>query len=169
MMKPVATEEEIAARIAELGAQLRKDAGDAEIVFLCVLKGACVFLSDLLRRTPGKVRYEFIDKVQDFADNTIADAMEIDFFGHADIRGKNVYLLKDVVTSGVIDSYLLTQLRSREPASLCLVALLDRPEARTVELDCMYAAFTVSDGTFVGYGLDQQGEHSNLPYIARLA
>lgn len=168
MIKPVFTEQQIAQRVAELGAQIRRSAGDAEIVYLCVLKGAAVFLADLLRNTPGNVRFEFIDKVQDVADNTIEDAMEIDFFGHADLRRRNVYLLKDVVSTGVIETYLLNQLRTREPATLKLVALIDRPEARTVELDCDYAAFQVSDGLFFGYGLEQGRDGANLPYIATI-
>lgn len=167
-MKVLFDKEQIARRIDELGAEIRRDAGEREIVLLAVLKGSAVFLADLLRALPGSVRFEFLDKVQDFADETIAEAMEIDFFNHADLRGKNVYLLKDIVSTGVIENYLLSQLRLSEPASLKLVALLDRPEARTVPLETDYAGFRVGDGKFVGYGLEQENSRGNLPYIASL-
>lgn len=167
-MRILFTPEQIATRIKDLGAEIRRDAGDREIVLLGVLKGAAVFLTDLLRAIPGAVRFEFIDKVQDFSDNTIADAMEIDFFNHADLTGKHVYLLKDIVSTGVIEAYLLTQLRASEPASLKLVALLDRPELRTADVQVDYFGFKVDDGTFVGYGLEQQASRGNLPFIATL-
>src|SRR5207244_3458378 len=103
------------------------------------------------------------------ADTAVATAMEIDYLQHSDIAGKNVYLLKDVVSTGVIETYLLAQLRQHNPASLKLVALLDRPGMRTVDLSVDYRAFEVSEsGVFVGYGLESQGRHGNLPYIGRL-
>jgi hypoxanthine phosphoribosyltransferase len=167
-MRMLYSASQIANRVKDLGDEIRRGAGDADIVLLCVLKGAVVFLADLLRAIPGSVRVEFLDKVQDVADTEVADATEIDFLSHCDLRGKNVYLLKDVVSTGVIESYLMNQLRLREPKSLQLVALLDRPELRTVPLEADYAAFTVSKGTFVGYGLEHSGEHVNLDYIATI-
>lgn len=168
MVKPLFDEEQIAARVRALGAEIRRDAGEDEVVYLCVLKGAAVFLADLLRATGGRVCFDFVDKVQDVADTISDDALEIDFFERADLRGRNVYLLKDVVSTGVIENYLLTQLRTREPASLKLVALLDRPDARTVELRADYRAFEIGAGLFVGYGLEQDGRGANLPYIGQL-
>ncbi|HEV2721811.1 MAG TPA: hypothetical protein VG323_17460, partial [Thermoanaerobaculia bacterium] len=102
------------------------------------------------------------------ADTETAAAMEIDYLNWIDLAGRNVYLLKDVVSTGVIETYLLTQLRQKNPASLRLVALLDRPDLRTVELESDYHLFQVSDGTFVGYGLELDGRHANLPYIGRI-
>lgn len=164
-MQKLYSREQIAERIRELGEEIRRDAGESEVVLLCILKGAVVFLADLLRCISGPVRYEFLDEVRDIADTEIAEAQEIDFFSHCDLRGKNVYILKDVVSTGVIESYLLSQLRLREPASLRLVALLDRPELRTVPLETDYAAFTAGKGTFVGYGLEFEGKNANLDYL----
>jgi hypoxanthine phosphoribosyltransferase len=159
----------ITRRVAALGARMRGDAGDDGIFLLGVLKGASLFLADLMRAIPGDVSYGFIDVVRDMADTETAAAMEIDFLNWIDIAGRNVYLLKDVVSTGVIESYLMTQLRQKNPASLRLVALLDRPDLRTVELTVDYHAFHVREGTFVGYGLELDGRWANLPYIGRLA
>jgi hypoxanthine phosphoribosyltransferase len=167
-VKQIFSTEVIQARVSDLGAAIRNDAGTADVVLIGVLKGALVFLSDLLRAIPGTVSYEFIDVVRDVADTQTAEAMEIDFLTHFDIKGKNVYLLKDVVSTGVIETYLLTQLRQRGPAQLKLVALLDRPDLRTVSLDVDFHAFVAGPGTFVGYGLEHQGQNANLPYIATL-
>jgi hypoxanthine phosphoribosyltransferase len=80
-----------------------------------------------------------------------------------------VFVLKDVVATGVIENYLLANLRMHQPRSLRLVALLDRPEARTSELKVDFRAFTVSDGVFAGYGLEQERRFGNLPFIGRMA
>jgi hypoxanthine phosphoribosyltransferase len=168
-LRPVFSADDIAARVSELGAAIRADAGDGEVFLLGVLKGTAVFAADLLRAVTGDVSYAFIDVVRDVADSETADALEIDFLSFHDIRGRKVYLLKDVVATGVIENYLLTQLRAHEPASLQLVALLDRPSARTVDVTTRFSAFTVErDGTWAGYGLEQHFRFGNLPYIARV-
>ena len=166
---PVFSADEIRARIAALGAEIRHDAGNAEVFLLGILNGAALFLADLLRAIPGHASYAFIDVVRDAADNETADALEIDFLSFNDIRGRQVYVLKDVVSTGVIENYLLTQLRSHEPAALRLVALLDRPGARTVDVAADFRAFTIAgDGTWVGYGLEQQSRFGNLSYLGRV-
>jgi hypoxanthine phosphoribosyltransferase len=158
----------IAARVAGLAKEIRAEAGDGEVFLLGILKGTAVFLADLLRAIPGQVGYGFIDVVRDVADTETANALEIDFLSHTELAGRQVYVLKDVVSTGVIENYLLTQLRLHDPASLKLVAVLDRPNLRTVDLQTDHKAFEVGDGIFVGYGLEQNGRHGNLPYIGRL-
>lgn len=160
--------EEIAARVAVLGQEIRRDAGSSEVFLLGVLKGTAIFLADLMRAIDGEVGYGFIDVVRDMADTEVASALEIDFLSYVDIAGRNVYLLKDVVSTGIIETYLLTQLRQKAPASLKLVALLDRAEQRTVELKADFVLFNAADGSFVGYGLEQQGQLGNLPWIGRV-
>jgi len=167
-IKPEYSAEEIAKRIRALGAQIRDDAGSAEVFLLGVLKGASCFLADLVRAIPGEVSYGYIDVVRDVADAETANALEIDYFSFIDIGGKNVYLLKDVVSTGVIETYLMAQLRQRNPKALKLIALLDRPNTRTVDLTTDYRMFEIEDGSFVGYGLELQGRHGNLPYIGRI-
>jgi hypoxanthine phosphoribosyltransferase len=165
-IRPVHTAEEIAARVRELAEAIRTEVGTGEVFLLGVLKGSSCVLADLMRTLPGDVTYSFIDVVRDIADQT--DALEIDFLSFTDIRGREVYLIKDVVTTGIIENYLLGQLRQHQPKHLRLVALLDRPDARTVDVKTDYRLFTIAEGTFVGYGLEQQGRYGNLPYIARV-
>ena len=165
---PVFTEEQIRIRIREMGAAIRADAGDKEVFLLGILKGASLFLGDLLRAIPGDVSYGFIDVIRDAGDNQIADAIEIDFLSYTDIRRRNVYVLKDVVATGVIENYLLSQLRVHEPESLRLVALLDRPDARTVDVTTHFHCFAIGDGIYAGYGLEHDRRHANLPWIGRV-
>jgi hypoxanthine phosphoribosyltransferase len=167
-VKKAFSADKIEKRVRALGKQIRKDAGDGDVLLLGILKGASVFLADLMRAIPGEVNYGFIDVVRDMADTETASALEIDFISHAELAGRNVYVLKDVVSTGVIENYLLQQLRLHDPASVHLVALLDRPDLRTVELDVDYRAFKVSEGAFVGYGLEIAGKHANLPFIGRI-
>lgn len=166
---PVFDAEQIGQRIRELATEIRTDAGEAEVFLLAILKGTSCLLADLMRAIPGNVSYGFIDVVRDVADQSIADALEIDFLSYTDIRDRRVYVLKDVVSTGVIESYLLSQLRMHGPAMLRLVALLDRPEARTVDLATDFRAFTIAeDGTWVGYGLEHGQRYGNLTYIGRI-
>ena len=167
-ISPVFSAEEIAARVREIAAAIRSDAGDSEVFLLCILKGASLFLADLLRAVPGEVSYGFIDVIRDVSDNQTADALEIDFLSFTDIRGRNVYVLKDVVNTGIIENYLLTQLRVHEPKQLRLVALLDRTDARTVDVRTDHSAFTIGEGVFAGYGLEHERRYANLAFIGRL-
>lgn len=160
--------EEIAARVVELGVSIRRDAGNEPVFLLALLKGSSCLAADLLRAIDGEVGYGFIDVVSDVADTQVAHAMKIDFLSWIDLTGKNVYVLKDVVTTGVIETYLLTQLRQHKPTTLKLVALLDRPNQRTVELEADFRAFEAGDGVFVGYGLELDGRFGNLSYIGRV-
>jgi hypoxanthine phosphoribosyltransferase len=164
---PVFTEEQIRTRIRELGADIRKDAGNHEVFLLGILKGASCFLGDLLRAIPGDVSYGFIDVIRDAADTT--DALEIDFLSYTDINARRVYVLKDVVATGVIENYLLSQLRMHNPAMLRLVALLDRPDARTSEMKADFQAFSIGEGVFAGYGLEHERRFGNLPWIGRVS
>jgi len=166
---PVFSAEQIATRLRELAAEIRADAGDAEVFLLGILKGTSCFLADLMRAIPGDVSYGFIDVVRDLADQHIADAVEIDFLSYTDIRDRRVYVLKDVVSTGVIENYLLSQLRMHSPSMLRLVALLDRPDTRTVDITADFRAFTITeDGTWVGFGLEHDRRYGNLTYIGRI-
>lgn len=155
-------------RVAELAREIRADAGDVPLTLLGVLKGTSCFTADLLRAIPGDVGYGFIEVVRDVSDTEIASAIEINFIRTTSIHGRDVLLLKDVVSTGVIESYLLSQLRLHAPRSLRLVALLDRPSMRTVDLAVDYRAFEAGAGSFVGYGLEFDGRHANSGAIGRL-
>ena len=161
--------EELAKRVKKIGAEIRSASSDEEVLLLCILKGAFVLTADLLRSISGRVAVEFVDKIQDIADTQIAEATEIDFVSHCNLADRNVYVVKDVVSTGIIESYLLSNLKLKGPKQLKLVALIDRPDARTVSLDVDYSVVVGGDGTYVGYGLDGLGGGANLPHIERLA
>ena len=156
---------EIERRVAALAAEIRDDAGESPLFLLGILKGASCFLADLLRRIHGEAGYGFIDVVRDMTHTHGETTMEIDFMSWIDITGRNVYVVKDVVSTGVIETYLLAQLRQKNPASLKLVALLDRPDARTVDLTVDFRAFEAAAEAYAGYGLEIDGRHGNLPYL----
>ncbi|MEO8217223.1 MAG: phosphoribosyltransferase family protein [Acidobacteriota bacterium] len=158
---------EIADRVAVLARDIRADAGDAEILLVGVLKGASVFLADLLRAIPGPVRYHFVDVI--YSERSLEQITDIFFVTHFPIEGQHIYLLKDVVSTGITENYLLSHLRLRNPALLKLVALLDRPADRRLHLNVDYSLFEVNKGIFVGYGLDHDGNHENLPYLGALS
>jgi hypoxanthine phosphoribosyltransferase len=160
---------EIERRVAALAAELRDDAGESPLFLLGILNGASCFMADLLRRIPGEAGYGFIDTIRDVSHTQTDSTVDIDFLSWIDIRGRNVYVVKDVVSTGVIETYLMAQLRQREPASLKLVALIDRPDARTVDLTVDFAAFQGGEGSYVGYGLEIDGRHGNLPYLATVS
>ena len=124
---------EIERRVAALAAEIRDDAGESPLFLLGILNGASCFVADLLRRIPGEAGYGFIDVVRDVSHTQIDSTMEIDFLSWIDISGRNVYVVKDVVSTGVIETYLLAQLRQKNPASITPVAPIDRPDARTVD------------------------------------
>jgi len=168
-VKRAFTAKQLAKRIEALGKAIRDDAGDGEVFLLGILKGSSCLLADLMRVIPGEVAYGYIDVIRDLADTDTAAALEIDFISFTEIERRNVYVLKDVVSTGVIETYLLNQLREHDPAKLHLVALLDRPDLRTVALETDYHVFKVGEGSFVGYGLENDGRFGNLPYIARLS
>jgi len=160
--------EDIAQRITAIGRAIRAEAGSGEVFLLGILKGASVFLADLLRAIDGEVTYGFIDVVRDEADTGVASALEIDFVSYTNISGRDVYVVKDIVSTGVIESYLLAQLRLHSPKALHLVALLDRPSLRTIDLTVDFKAFETDGGSYVGYGLELDAHHGNLPYIGRI-
>jgi hypoxanthine phosphoribosyltransferase len=167
VIDPLFTAPQIAERVADLGRAIRADAGSGNVFLLGILKGSAVFVADLLRAIEGDVAYGFIDVVRDVADTETATALEIDFVSHTNIADRDVYIVKDVVSTGIIENYLLTQLRQHSPRSLKLVALLDRPAMRTVDIRTDFRAFETDGGSYVGYGLELEGEHGNLPYIGR--
>ncbi|MBW3563501.1 MAG: hypoxanthine phosphoribosyltransferase [Acidobacteria bacterium] len=167
-METIHSADEIATRVAELGRQIRTDAGNETITLIGILKGTTVFLADLIRQIEEPVNYELMNVVRSVADTKTAEALQINFITNFFLEGRKMILLKDVVSTGVIETYLLNQLRQKSGAEIKLAALLDRPEMRTVPLEVDYAAFSVAPGSYVGYGLELDNRYSNYRDIRRL-
>jgi hypoxanthine phosphoribosyltransferase len=159
-------EASLQARIAELGVQLRKDHGDAPITCIGVLKGSFLFMADLIRAIEGPVRCEFLGVSSYEGGTRSTGVVKITQDLKQSIEGQHCILIEDIVDTGLTMEYLLRMLRLRNPASLRVASLLDKPSNRQVEVEIDYVGFTIPDEFVVGYGLDLQGFYRNLPYIA---
>jgi hypoxanthine phosphoribosyltransferase len=161
------SEQQIQKRVAELAAELRRDfPGSLHLV--AVLKGAFVFLADLVRRIPGDVSLDFI-AVSSYAQGTTSSG-EVRLLTDLDmaIGGKDVVIVEDIVDSGTTLCYLHEILRARGPRTLSTACLLSKPSRRRVDLNIDYVGFTIADRFVVGYGLDYAERYRNLPYIAAI-
>ena len=162
------TEEQLKSKIAELGKQITEDYRGKDVLLVSVLKGACVFMTDLMRAIDLPVSIDFMC-VSSYGKGTVTQGRakiikDLD----VDIANKHVLIVEDILDSGVTLSYVMEILRSREPASLRLCSLLDKPDRRRVEVPLDYLGFTVPDEFVVGYGLDYAEIYRNLPYIGIL-
>ena len=159
--------EQIQKRVAELALELRRDFPD-DLHVIAVLKGAFVFLSDLIRHVPGHVSLDFM-AVSSYAKGTTTSG-EVRLLKDLDtaLDGRNVVIVEDIVDTGLTLNYLQDILRSRNPKSLRTACLLSKPSRRKVDVKVDYIGFTIEDRFVVGYGLDYAEEYRNLPYITVL-
>lgn len=161
--------EEIQARIAELARTIRADFGPGTpIHFVAVLKGAFMFLSELIRAIEGPVTCDFI-AVSSYGSGTSSSG-EVRLTKDLDqsLEGRNVVIVEDIVDTGLTLSYLQEILRARGPRALKTACLLSKPSRRKVDVKVEYIGFTIEDRFVVGYGLDFDEQHRNLPDIAVL-
>src|SRR3954471_18832131 len=157
--------EEIAARVAELGAQISKDYVDRRLVLVSVLKGSFVFTADLARAIDGQLRVEFLG-VRSYGEGTSSSGVvQITQDLSRPIEGEDVLIVEDIVDTGLTIAHLLELLRTRHPASVKVCALLHKPARTKVEVPIHYLGFTIEDRFVVGYGLDWAERYRNLPFI----
>jgi len=162
--REVVTADEIGSRIAEAGRRISADYAGQDLVLVGILKGAAVFLADLLRAVEGQVRYELVNVETHPA--TGGEAIELSYGTHVHLEGAHALVLKDICHSGVTEQYLLTHLSQQGPASLDVAALINRPLVRRVALEPKYVVLPeVPDGILVGYGMEHDGRWGNLPGI----
>ena len=161
------TEEQIRAKVAELGQRISDDYHGNEILLIGLLRGAIVFLSDLMRAINIPVRLDFIG-IQSYGARTDSGAVRLVMDLETDIAGRHVLVVEDIVDTGKTLSYLIETLKARQPASLRLCALLDKPDRRQVPIDVDYVGFAIPDKFVVGYGLDFAEEYRNLPFVGVL-
>ena len=157
--------DQIQKRVAEIAGEIRRDLpGDLHLV--AVLKGAFVFLSDLVRHMPGRVSLDFM-ALSSYAKGTTSSG-EVRLLKDLDtsLDGKNVVIVEDIVDTGLTLTYLQDILRARNPKSLRTACLLSKPSRRQVDVKVEYIGFAIEDRFVVGYGLDYAEQHRNLPHIA---
>jgi len=157
--------DQIQKRVAELALELRRDAPD-DLHLVAVLKGAFIFLSDLVRNIPGQVSMDFM-ALSSYAKGTTSSG-EVRLLKDLDyaLEGRHVVIVEDIVDTGLTLHYLQDILRSRNPKSLRTACLLSKPSRRKIEVNVEYIGFTIEDRFVVGYGLDYSEQYRNLPHIA---
>jgi hypoxanthine phosphoribosyltransferase len=158
---------EIQKRVAELAADLRRDF-PADLHLVGVLKGAFVFLADLMRHIEGDVSIDFIAVSSYLQDTTSSGEVRLLTDLEFPIAGRHVVVVEDIVDTGMTLAYLHGILRARNPESLATVCLLDKPSRRKADVRVDYVGFTIDDRFVVGYGLDHAERYRNLPYIGTL-
>lgn len=163
------TEEQIAARVREMAAEMRRDAGAGVPVHLiAVLKGAFIFLADLIRAFDGPVTCDFIAVSSYGKAMTSSGQVQLIKDLSRSIDGQHVVIVEDIVDTGLTLAYLQDILRARGPASLKTACLLSKPSRRKIEVSVEYIGFTIEDRFVVGYGLDFDERYRNLPFIGVL-
>lgn len=162
--REVVTAATIAARIADVGRQISTDYAGRDLVLVGILKGATVFLADLVRAISVPVRFELVNvTTQSLARGEI---IELTYATHVRLEGAHAIILKDICHSGITENYLLTHLAEQEPASLEVAALVNRPRLRRVALEPKYLVLDdVPEGRLVGYGMEFEGQWGNLPGV----
>lgn len=160
------TKEQLEEKVAELGSQISKDYEGEPILLVGILKGSVPFMADLMRHIDGDVEIDFM-AVSSYGGSTSSSGVVriIKDLDH-DIEGKNVIIVEDIVDSGLTLSYLKAHLLGRNPASLKICTILDKPARRRVEFTPDYCGFQVEDKFIVGYGLDYNQKYRQLPYIS---
>jgi hypoxanthine phosphoribosyltransferase len=156
-------------RIRELAAQVDADYAGRELLLVGVLKGAVMVMADLARALHLPVQMDWM-AVSSYGSGTKSSGVvrilkDLD----ADITGRHVLVVEDIIDSGLTLSWLVGNLRSREPASLQVLAMLRKPSAASTEVEIAYAGFDIDDAFVIGYGLDYAERYRNLPFIGTLA
>lgn len=162
------SEEKLAKRIAEIGAEITADYAGKEILMIGVLRGAVIFMADLARSIKVPVAIDFMAVSSYGAGTTSSGVVRILKDLDENVEGKHILVVEDIIDSGLTLNYLLDNLKSRKPASIKLCTLLNKPERRKVDVKIDYNGFDVPDYFVIGYGLDYAEKYRNLPFIGIL-
>lgn len=164
-IKTMLTEEQVDNRIREIAAQISEDYAGQEVTLVCILKGSVFYTCELAKRITVPVRIEFM-RCSSYGNSTNSSGeVKVTLDMDEPLEGKNIIVVEDIIDTGRTLSYLLALLKTRNPASLKLTTLLDKPDRRVVSVDVDYVGFVIPDEFVVGYGLDYAQDYRNLPYI----
>lgn len=178
-LAPLFSEQQIASRVAELGAQIAADFGKKALTLVTVLKGSFMFVADLSRAIQkaqvaqglpsSTVTCEFLG-LSSYGDETVTSGVvRITSDLSNPIEGRDILIVEDIVDTGLTMSYLLENMRTRHPASIHICALLHKPSRTKKQVPLDYVGFTIDDLFVVGYGLDYKQRYRNLPWIGILS
>ena len=163
------TETQIAERIKEVAKKIDEDYQGKEVVAVCILKGSVVFFTDLIRAMATPVSIEFM-KVSSYGFGTTSSGkLSVGLDILSNIEGKNVLIVEDIIDSGHTMYALKQMLQTRNPASLRIVTLLDKPARRVADIAADYTCFDIEDEFVIGYGLDYAEKYRDLPYVGILS
>lgn len=168
MLRILLSEEEIRDKVKELGEVITQDYRGKNLLLVTVLKGAVVFLADLMRwiDTPAEIDFMIVSSYG--SGTKTSGVVKIVKDLDVPLADKDILIVEDILDSGMTLSYIKELLQSRSPQSIRIVTLLDKPSRRKVDLQADYSGFTVPDEFVVGYGLDYDEKYRNLPYIGIL-
>ncbi len=161
-------EDAVAARVAELGADVSADYGGRDLLLVGVLKGAVFFMADLMRKLTIPCEVDFMAISSYGASTDSSGVVRILKDLDINIEGRDVLVVEDIIDSGLTLSYLMRMLESRNPASLEVCALLTKPARREIDVPVRYTGFEIPNEFVIGYGLDFGERYRNLPYVAVL-
>lgn len=164
-IKVMLSEQEVDAKICEIGRQISEDYAGKQVHLVCVLKGGSFFMCELAKRITVPVSLDFMSVSSYGSETKSSGVVKIIKDLDEPLVGKDVIVVEDIVDSGRTLSYLMDMLKDRKPASLRLCTLLDKPERRVVDVHVDYTGFQIPDKFVVGYGLDYDQKYRNLPYI----
>jgi len=162
------SEEEIAKRVKELGKQLAEDYKGKELLVVGILKGCMLFLSDLVRTIDLPLTLDFMVVSSYGATTKSSGVVRIVKDLEREIEGKDVLIVEDIVDTGLTLSYLVENFKARNPKSVKVCSLLDKPDRRKAQVDIQYIGFKIPDEFVVGYGLDYGENYRNLPFVCVL-
>lgn len=168
LKKILLDENAIQAKIVELGKQISQDYKGKKPILICILRGAVVFLSDLMRSIEIPVKIDFMS-ISSYGNSTQSSGVvkirkDIDM----DIQNEHVIIVEDIVDSGLTLDYIFGYLQKHRPASVKICTLLDKPDAHKTDLKLDYIGYEIENEFVVGYGLDFAEKYRNLPYIGIL-
>jgi len=166
--RPIVTQEEMRARIRELGKQITADYMGKDFVLVGVLKGAYAFYADLARAIRIPMRVDFLIVTSRGLRAKASGKVKLMTELTEDIKDKDVLLVEDIVDSGLTVQHLVKTLTKKKPRSIKVCTLLNKPDSRTINVAIDYVGFKIPNKYVVGYGLDYQQKYRNLPYLAVL-
>ena len=164
-IRELISEEDVAKKIAQMGAQISKDYEGEGVYLLCILKGGVFFTTELAKHITVPVNIDFMSVSSYGGETTSSGIVRIVKDLDTPIEGKNVLIAEDIIDTGRTLAYLMEHLRQRKPKSLKLCTLLDKPDRRVSDVKVDYTGFEIPDEFVVGYGLDYDQRYRNLPYV----
>lgn len=162
------SEQQLKDKVAQLGAQISQDYAGKDLVLVSILKGAVVFMADLMRAVTIPCSIDFMVGSSYGAGTTTTGQVKIIKDLDSDLSGKDVLIVEDILDTGVTLSNLVPMLKMRDPNSVRICAILDKPSRRRADIQADYIGFQVPDEFVVGYGLDYDEKYRNLPYVGVL-